>query len=115
MTISTDINQYNTSIIAENKTVNKIFSNIFYVVILILLAIIIIISWVNNETIDINQKNTKISIYSFILVITILSINNSVISGNIKKLYEKQSNASMYLENLEPNIIKASENIFNIQ
>ena len=85
------------------------------VVILILLAIIIIISWVNNETIDINQKNTKISIYSFILVITILSINNSVISGNIKKLYEKQSNASMYFENLEPNIIKASENIFNIQ
>lgn len=115
MTISTDINQYNSSVIAENKTINKLFSNIFYVVSFIIIAIIIIISWINNETIDINQKNTKIGIYSYILILIILSINNSVITNNLKKIYEKPNNTSTYFQNVEPNIIKASENIFDIQ
>lgn len=114
MTFSTDINHYNSSLITDNITITKIFSNIFYVVTLIIIAIIIIISWVNNDTIDINQKNTKIGIYSYILILIIMSINNSIITKNIKKIYEKPSNTSTYFENIEPNIIKASENIFDL-
>ena len=122
MTISTDIHHYNETVIAENKTLTKLFSNIFYVVLLILISILIIFAWIYNSTVDINQKNIKVGIYSFFSTLIILSINNTIINKNAKSLYETSNKPSYYQDVMNPNIIKSSEfdtdetrNIFNIE
>lgn len=122
MTISTDIHHYNETVIAENKTLTKLFSNIFYVVLLILISILIIFAWIYNSTVDINQKNIKVGIYSFFSTLIILSINNTIINKNAKSLYETSNKPSYYHDVMNPNIIKSSEfgtdetrNIFNIE
>lgn len=122
MTISTDIHHYNETVIAENKTLTKLFSNIFYVVLLILISILIIFAWIYNSTVDINQKNIKVGIYSFFSTLIILSINNTIVNKNAKSLYETSNKPSYYSDVMNPNIIKSSEfgaeesrNIFNIE
>lgn len=109
MTISTDINHYNSTVIAENKTITKIFSNIFYVVLLIIICIILIFSWIYNTTIEFSPKNVRICIYSFISTLIILSINNTIINKNAKTLYQDLNRPSYYANVINPNIIKSSE------
>lgn len=98
----------------QNKKVIKVFSNIFYVSIIILIIIYIIVSLVNDEPIELCRDNIRAGLYIFISLIVILSINNSVVYKLVKRTNNLASDSLFnQIINLDSNenykVIKVSE------
>lgn len=67
---------------------SNIFSNLFYTCLVNIILLVLIILWINNETMSIKPSNIKILFYFYILNIITLTLNNNNIMHNLKKQYD---------------------------
>ena len=111
MPIQTDksINLFNN---ITNCNVVKVFSNVFYVALLILVAMYITIMFVEDEMIPLCRNNIRSGVYIFLFTTVILSVNNSIICNNVKQNTEKLNNNevfnNIYTSTEAPNIIRTN-------